>query len=148
MGLGSMVTMLNNMWNRNSYPNSKLQRTILRWDALQWHWDTDWKLQWWTYVALSLFLKSFIKCCSISCKPESLPSSLRYIYLQMKEHGVTGMPGEHARHHVAREHELAWEILRVDSHVVATQQTHKFVQVRVNINLSYLIIRYNFIDFV
>ena len=54
----------------------------------------------------------------------------------MKEHGAPGMLGAHAPHHVVKEHELAQETIPVDSHAVATQQTLKFVQVRVRIHFS------------
>ena len=52
------------------------------------------------------------------------------------EHGVHGMLGAHAQHHVVVEDQkIAQETLPVGSHVMVTQQTHKFAQVRPSINL-------------
>ena len=52
----------------------------------------------------------------------------------MKDHGILGMLGAHAQHHVAQEHKVEQEVLVVECLVVAAQQMHKIARVRQSTN--------------
>ena len=129
--------MLSDLWNRNSDPYSKImQWTILCWNALQWEWEGDWKLYWWTFAVVALTIKGVGVLC-LSLFP------LLWLYLQLEIHGVPGVLGAHVR---VQEHKLDQEIFLVYNHAVATQQRHKFVRVWLHITLSKLSLKHQFMQ--
>ena len=58
--------------------------------------------------------------------------------LQLREHGLGGVAGDHARHHVEQEHKAGQEVIQMEFPVLAVPVIHKPVRVSQCANHEYL----------